>query len=121
MLIIIANTVFAEWTKVTTTYQSTGYADLKSIHKNGDIASMDTLIDYEKVPFDGNNLPYRSLKMKSEYNCATRQFRTLILDSYTGNMATGQRPYKSTEPDEWQPVLPRYTQDALWEVACRKR
>lgn len=111
----------ADWTKVTTGYQSTSYADIGSLKKIGDIASIDVLVDYVKVPFDGNNLPYLSLKMKSEYNCATKQFRTVTITSYSGHMGTGDRPYTSSEADEWQPVLPKHNQAALWKAACKEK
>jgi hypothetical protein len=118
---IAANTAFAEWTKVATSYQSTNYADLNSIQMVGEIASMDTLIDFKKAPFDGNNLPYLSLRMKGEYNCMTKEYRTVNLASYTGHMATGQQPYWSMEPTEWEAVLVKHTQEGLWKAACRKK
>ena len=121
LLIASINTAFADWSKVTTSYQSTSYADLNSIKVNGNMATMDALIDYNKVPFDGNNLPYLSVKMRAEYNCATKQFRTLKLTSYSGHMASGEQPYTSAEPTEWQTVLTKYTQDAFWETACKKK
>lgn len=121
LLMAASSAALADWTKVTKGYQSKSYVDLGSRQKTGDIASMDVLIDYDKVPFDGNNLPYLSLKMKAEYNCATKQFRTVKLTSYSGHMATGDQPYTSIEPDEWQPVLAKHTQDVLWEMACQKK
>lgn len=120
LLAVASSAAVGEWTKITKGYQSTSYADLGSLKKTGDIASLQVLVDYVKVPFDGNNLPYRSLKMTSEYNCTTKQFRTVHITSYSGQMATGDKPYTSSEPDEWQPILPRHNQDALWKTACEK-
>ena len=118
LLIAASGTALGEWTKVTAGYQSTSYADKGTLQKTGDVVAMDVLVDYVKVPFDGNNLPYLSLKMKGEYNCATKQFRTINLTSYSGHMGTGAKPYTSTEADEWQTVLPKHNQDALWKAAC---
>jgi hypothetical protein len=81
---------------------------------------MNVLVDYIKVPFDGNNLPYLSLTMKSEYNCATQQFRTVHITSHSGHMGAGDRPFTSAEADAWQPVLPKHNQEALWKAACGK-
>ncbi len=121
LLMAASSAALGEWTKIATSHLSRSYADIGNIQRNDDIASMDVLIDYEKAPFDGNNLPYLSLKMKGEYNCATKQFRTVNLTSYSGHMATGDKPFTSSEADEWQPVLPRHKQEALWKVACRKK
>lgn len=116
-----ASLALADWTKISTGYQSTSYADLNSIQVGNTTTVMNALIDYTKAPFDGNNLSYLSLKMKVEYNCTTKQFRTLHLSSYAGHMATGARPYTSDELTDWQAVLPKQTQDELWEVACKKK
>lgn len=120
LLLNTAQTTFAEWKPITKTYQSVGYVDVSSIQKHGDITSMNTLIDYAKPPFDGNNLSYKSLTLNSEYNCTTKQFRTLKLTSYLGNMATGQKPYSSDESSEWQAVPASTIQEGFWKTACGK-
>lgn len=118
LLLGVINTVSAEWKPATKTYQSVGYVDRSSIQKRDDVVSMNILIDYEKPPFDGNNLSYRSLTLNSEYNCTTKQFRTLKLTSYLGNMASGHRPYHSDEPSEWQTVSATSIQEGFWKTAC---
>ena len=120
LLLSTIDTAHADWQAVTKTYQSIGYVERSSIQKRGDITSMDTLIDYEKPPFDGNNLSYKSLKLISEYNCATKQFRTLTLTSYSENMAKGHKLYHSSEASEWQAVPATSIQDGFWKVACEK-
>lgn len=120
LLIGFTHTACAEWTPVTKTYQSKGYADFNSLQKRGDVTSMNVLIDYEKPPFDGNNLSYRSLKQKAEYNCATKQFRTLELTSYANNMGKGHRPYHASESSEWQAVQAKSIQEDFWKAACKK-
>jgi hypothetical protein len=120
LLMAASSAAFADWTKVTTGYQSTSYADLSSLQKTGDVVSMNVLVDYVKVPFDGNNLPYLSLTMQGEYNCATQQFRTTHITSHSDHMGAGDRPYTSSEADAWQPVLPKHNQEALLKAACGK-
>lgn len=114
-------TAFAEWKKIVTTYNPSAYADLATLQRNGNLANMWVLIDYKKVPFDGNNLPYRSLKMHVEYNCVTTEFRFLELASFEGQMATGRSPYAAIEPGAWQTAAPEGIQHPLWETACKKR
>lgn len=111
----------AEWKEVTRTYQSTGYIDPDSIEKQGDTVSIKALIDYRKPPFDGNNLSYRSLTLISEYHCVNKQFRTLVLTSHLGNMASGHKPFHSDEPGEWHSIPATSIQGAFWKEACEKK
>ncbi len=120
-LLGITEMAVADWQQIISTYQSIGYVDRDSLQRSGDITAMHVLIDYEKPPFDGNNLSYRSLTLHSEYNCATRQFRTLTLTSHAGNMATGAKPYRSGEPGEWQTPPAKSIQEEFWKEACNDK
>jgi hypothetical protein len=119
-LLLLSAPVLAEWRKIASGFNPTAYADIDTITRNGDIATMWVLIDFKKAPFDGNNLPYLSLKMKSEYNCAASQFRFIDLTSYSGHMATGRKPYTSIEPGAWKAVVGDGIQKPLWDVACKQ-
>jgi len=119
--LIVSGLAFGDWKKITTGFRSTAYADIESIRKNGDITAMNVLIDFEKAPFDGNNLPYLSLKMAAEYNCRERQFRAVEVVSHEGRMATGNTPYTSEQPGNWESIPDKSLQKALWETACGKR
>ncbi|MET0377444.1 MAG: surface-adhesin E family protein [Spongiibacteraceae bacterium] len=119
-MLAVCSPALAEWSKISTGHNTTSYADLNTLRKNGDIATMWVLVDFVKVPFDGNNLPYLSLKMNVEYHCTTTQFRFLKLTSFVGHMATGKQPYTSVDPGTWQAVVPGTVQKPLWDVACRQ-
>lgn len=118
LLMTCSEGALADWKKLVTTYNAVGYADLSTLRRNGELATLEVLIDYERPPFDGNNLRYLSLRMTTEYHCRTKQFRALTLASFTGRMGSGSRPYVSHEPDRWQPVLPRHLQEPFWKAAC---
>lgn len=109
-----------KWQQVVTGASSTGYADAGSIQRSGATASMQVLIDYPKPPFDGNNLPYRSLTMRNEYHCEEARFRVLSIASHTSNMGHGERPYTSDEAGEWEAVTNASIQKELWKLACAK-
>ncbi|MDB6062807.1 MAG: hypothetical protein JWM78_2910, partial [Verrucomicrobiaceae bacterium] len=98
-----------------------GYADLDTLRKTGNNAALWILVDFEKPPFDGNNLRYLSLKMHNEYDCERAQFRVLSMTSYSEKMARGEQRYKSDEAGEWESISPKTIQKKLWEVACGKR
>jgi hypothetical protein len=120
LLTVISNQALAGWEKVADGVNSTGYADRASIQKSAASVIMQVLIDYQKPPFDGNNLPYLSLTMRNEYHCSNRQFRVLIITSHAGHMGNGAQPYKTDEPSEWEMVPTTSIQNALWEIACGK-
>jgi hypothetical protein len=120
-LTAICGDVLAEWDKVASGANSTGYVDRASIRKSDTSVTMQVLIDYQKPPFDGNNLPYLSLTMRNEYHCSNRQFRVLLITSHTGNMGNGAQPYKTDEPSEWETVPSTSIQKAFWEIACGKK
>lgn len=109
-----------KWQQVVSGVNSTGYADADNIQRSGAIATMQVLIDYPKPPFDGNNLPYRSLTMKNEYQCEEGRFRVLSIASHAANMGRGERPFTSDEASEWEVVTNASIQKELWKLACVK-
>jgi len=113
--------VAAQWRKVGEGANSTSYVDPDTVRKSGNQTSMAVLIDFQKPPFDGNNLRYSSLTMQSEYDCTQKQFRVLAIASHTGNMGRGERPYQTSEPSDWEPVALGTVQKDLWEAACDGR
>jgi hypothetical protein len=119
-LALIASTGAAaqSWQQVVRGENSTAYADIGSIERSAPHATMRAMIDYQKPPFDGNNLPYRSLTMRNEYHCEEGRFRSLSITSHTGNMGSGEQPYTTDEPGDWEVVSPQTLQGNLWKVAC---
>jgi surface-adhesin protein E len=109
-----------QWQKVVAGANSTAYADPATIQNDGARSTMGVLIDYQKPPFDGNNLPYLSLTMHNEYDCDARQFRVLAISSHSGNMGRGDKPYQTDEPGEWESITAGTVQKSLWKVACEK-
>jgi hypothetical protein len=120
LLVIACGTAQAEWRPVASAVNSTGYADADSIRRSGVSATMRVLIDYLKPPFDGNNLPYRSLTMQNEYHCEEARFRVLSITSHAGNMGRGDRPYTTDEVGEWEVVTNASIQKEMWKLACSK-
>jgi hypothetical protein len=115
---IAENATPSEWQAIVRGATSTGYADTSSIRRSGTIVTMRVLVDYPKPPFDGNNLQYRSLTMRNEYDCGQTRFRVLSITSHSGNMAQGERPYTTDETGEWEAISPHTVQRALWHRAC---
>lgn len=119
-LIAATGATAQSWQQVVRGANSTAYADVESIERSAPLATMQALIDYQKPPFDGNNLPYRSLTMRNEYHCEEGRFRTLSITSHAGNMGSGERPYTTDEAGEWITVSKTSIQGDLWKLACAK-
>lgn len=118
LLATIGFDVAAQWRKVGEGSNSTSYVDPASLRKNGNQTAIAVLIDFQKPPFDGNNLPYLSLTMQNEYDCVQKQFRVLAIASHAGNMGRGEQPYQTSEPGDWEPVALGTVQKDLWKAAC---
>lgn len=121
LLSTASSIAIGEWKKIDTGHRSTAYADIQTLRRQDTIATMNVLIDFEKPPFDGNNLPYLSLKMTVEYDCKTPQFRAMKITSYAGHMATGDKPYASAEPQQWESIPDKSMQKSLRKTACGQR
>lgn len=106
------------WRRVAGGANVTAYADIDSLRRNGPLVSLRALLDFAKPPFDGNNLPYLSLTMRNEYDCGEKRFRTLSITSHAGHMGSGERPYTTSEPSEWETVRATAIQNDLWKLAC---
>ncbi len=120
LLTAASDIAVADWEPVASGANATGYVDRSSIRKSADSVTMQVLIDYQKPPFDGNNLPYLSLTMRNEYHCAEQRFRVLTINSHTEHMGQGEQPYKTNEPSEWEPVPTTSIQKMMWSIACEK-
>lgn len=119
-LLTASATALADWSKIINSANSTGYVDLDTLQRKGTISTMQVLVDFKKPPFDGNNLPYLSLKMEMEYDCAANKFRALKTTSFSEHMATGHSPYTSIEPDTWKTASAASIQKTFGEIACEK-
>ena len=120
LLALASPFAIADWTLVASTYNPTAYADLATRQRNGNYTTMHALVDFKKVPFDGDNLPYLSLRMQVEYDCRNPRFRFIQLSSHDGHMGGGNTVYTAGEPGKWRPVTDSGIQQPLREAACNQ-
>jgi hypothetical protein len=120
LLAIACGAAHGEWQPAATGANSTAYTDAASIRRHGATARMRVLIDFARPPFDGNNLPYRSLTMENEYQCDEGRLRVLSIASHADGMGRGERPYTSDEVGEWEAITDTSIQKDLWKQACAK-
>jgi hypothetical protein len=96
------------------------YVDPESIRRKGNLAKMWQLYDYKTVQtVAGDSL--LSIKRYNEFDCVDARTRMLAYTWFSGNMATGKVVYSTPDEQQWEPVVPRTINRALWKVACDKK
>lgn len=122
LLILSGGPAHAEWV-LTSGDDEVGlkvYVDLESIRRKGNLAKMWQLYDYKTVQtVAGDSL--LSIKRYNEFDCVDARTRMLAYTWFSGNMATGKVVYSTPDEQQWEPVVPRTINRALWKVACDKK
>jgi hypothetical protein len=78
------------------------------------------LYDYKTVQtVAGDSL--LSFKRYNEYDCTEARTRMLAYTWFSGNMGSGHVVYSTPDEQQWEPVVPRSINQALWKVACSKK
>jgi hypothetical protein len=78
------------------------------------------LFDYKTVQtVAGDSL--LSMKRFNEYDCTEARTRALGYTWFSGHMGNGNVVYSTTEVQQWEPVVSRSINQALWKVACSKQ
>jgi hypothetical protein len=86
LLLIVANSVRAEWVKVGEDEGSVVYVDPATLVKSGDVRRAWTLSNLKLARAD-NVVSYRTL---DDFNCKEGRRRTVFRVTYAGPMATGK-------------------------------
>lgn len=117
-LAIACNSVQAAWNLVTSNEEASVYAEISAISKSGEFAKMSDITDF-KQRIAGVN--YSSVKSQREYDCKTKQNRTLSYSAMSKNMAGGLLVNSSNFTRPWSPVFSGGIVSVLWKTACAKR
>lgn len=121
ILALFCSSASAEWENIGQSDNETAYVDSAGIRKDRyDIARMWALFDLKQArPF--GDLTYQSMKIEREYSCRSRKSRIIAKAAYAGQMGQGDLIYKSNVRDKWVVVEPDSAEEALWNIACKKR
>lgn len=119
--------VYAEWVALKEQYQfhplQTVYIDLDTIHRDGEMVTISSLIEWKAM--QGGRTPTRfySTKFTKQFDCAGNQVRTLTATDYYGHMGTGEviGGGGHTGESQWVAIEPGTINQGLWEAACGKR
>lgn len=113
-----ASLAAAEWVRIGGTHKYDRYVDVTTIGASGPKVTLWTLRDFriERAIPRG---PYRSLKIKRQYDCDQRKSRHLHVRYYPQGLAKGRVLYAAPATREWSRVVPGSDDDAEMKVACR--
>lgn len=109
----------ADWVRIGGTHKYDRYVDATTIGVSGVKVTLWTLRDFriERAIPRG---PYRSLRIKRQYDCSQRKSRPLHVRYYPQAMAQGPMLYAAPATREWSRVVPGSDDDAEMKVACRQ-
>jgi len=99
------------------------YYDKSTIRKNGAISRMLHLIDYSTYQAD-NSARWSSAKVLQAFNCKDKTAAIISLDLYEGRMGEGENIYSITRQErewEWEPIVPRSTDEIRLKIACGRK
>jgi hypothetical protein len=110
--------VSAEWARVGGTHKYDRYVDMRTIGLSESQATLWTLRNFhvERAIPHG---PYRSIRIKRQYDCRQKKSRPLHIRYYQRPMAQGRILYAAQATREWSRVIPGSDDDAEMKIACR--
>ena len=125
LLVLSHGLVSAEWVAVEKKYQSPGrqtvYIDPDTVRREGNLVTLVTLIDWEWTQGKRSPSRFHSTRIKKQFDCADKRFRSLAFTHYSDHMGTG-RPAGGYESEgHWVPVEPESLSQGLWDIACGKQ
>jgi len=124
LLVLLSGPVYAEWVAIEKQYQSPGlqtvYIDSAAIRREGNLVTLVILIDWKWM--QGNRFSrFYSTKVTKQFDCAEKRLRLLAFTEFSRRMGTGRPANGYVDEDNWLPVEPDSSNQALWEVACNKQ
>ena len=122
LLVLSSVPAYAEWELVSGDDEAglTVYVDRDTIRRKGNLVKMWQLYDYKTVQaVAGDSL--LSIKRQNEYDCAEERTRMLAYTWFSSNMGKGRVVFRTADEQQWEPIVPRSIDRALWKVACGKQ
>jgi hypothetical protein len=122
LLTVVSGSLHADWvnfgTSVTRTGNVTAYVNQTTIQKTGEKSKMWILYD-SRIPRKFEKLAYKSSMGQDEYDCKTKQSRTIAILLYSKNLGHGDVVSKfSTSSSNWESAPPDSMSGHLLEYAC---
>lgn len=107
------------WVSVGESEDMTGYANPFSIRRKDQRARMTELFDFNEPQTHESGEKYLSVKHQAEYDCESKQTRTLLFSFHSENMGKGKVIFDSDKSQDWESVAPGSVDEVLLKFACK--
>lgn len=101
LLILSANSTWADWVKISESNGDSYYIDQTNIRKNGNFVKVWELLNLKEKKFEA-----ASLVRLREYDCKDEKMRFLSITGFSNQMGAGIPSTKINEPGEWEFIQP---------------
>jgi hypothetical protein len=120
VLMLSANSVWAEWTEIGQRDDATAYLDFSTIRRTGNLLKVWGLFDFKTTrTYAGKS--YMSAKSQSQFDCQEEQIRILAQSEFSKNMGRGDLVYSTIDPGKWRPVEPESISETVFKIVCDKK
>ena len=111
---------YADWMSLGASDSGTTvYADLATLHREGDLVKMLVLFDF-KTKQTKADVSYLSAKAQMEYDCDEQRFAGHTVMYFSGNMGNGQLLDRSSGKGKRLRVSPGSLDHNLWKLAAAR-
>lgn len=107
----------AEWVNVGGTHKFDRYVDMTTIGVSGHRVTLWTMRDF-RVERAIPRGPYRSIRIKRQYDCHEKKGRSLHNWFYKQAMGQGRVLYAAQATREWSRVIPGSDDESEMNIAC---
>lgn len=112
----------AAWRKVIEDETRTVYASPVPLERNGDRATILSMVDLKKASTLGDGKEFLSWETQYEFDCKLERSRIIAASMYSGNMGEGEVTGSVVyESPEWENIPQGSNGEALWALACKKK
>lgn len=121
-LLVTSTSVYAEWTKITDSDESSVYIDKSSLKKIGEVIEVNQLFNFlDTAKSPDNAISYKSSNTREAYNCQTSQSKTIRFTWYSENMGKGKIVYTDNGRSDypWAKVPKGSLSDAVRREICK--
>lgn len=123
-VLLMTSDAWAKWTQSGENEGGilTHYVDRGTIRRTGHLTKMWALQNFAAAQASANNgKPFRSKKVRFEFDCRDEKHRFLASFWYAGLMGRGDIVDSGTTPGTWAPIIPDSVQETWWRIACKKK
>jgi hypothetical protein len=118
IFMLIANPVWAEWTKASAGEGIDFYIDLDTIRVDGSKRKVWQLMNFS-TPQNLNGFEFSSIRIRGEYDCKEDKSRVLAVTSFPKQFAGGIPIQTSEEISNWKDLAPSSTGWDSLKMACK--